>query len=319
VETDTQQYTIESPSVDQAFNATPLTNGTAALNWPAEVRPASYRLYSDMGSGFGVYIYKEVTTRPAHVDKYLKPGTTYRYRVTKINGADERFLAQQAVTTYDRQPDEAEVDEPTDFEVTTAGAVTVLPTALPPDAILLGLVSDNRFTDDFDRLTIVGEVRNDSNLTVGETEITVNFYDGNGSVITTTTSGAMLTTMSPGEKSPFTISIERPAGLDSHSLRAIARPVDPEPKPQLTVTEVRRFEDDAGFFHVKGNVKNNGSTPVRRVNVAAVIYDRNNRVINVNFAYANPSAINPGEEAAYNIVFAYYPRYYTQRVIPIGE
>jgi hypothetical protein len=309
----------EPPVTSVNFTVTPLTNGTTALSWPVEASPATYRLYSDMGSGFDVFLYKSQTTRPAYVDKYLKPGATYNYRVTAISNGKERFLAQKAVTTIEESPRLTEEDTATGFEVTTVGVVTALPTALPPDAVLLGLVSDNRFTDEFNKLTIVGEVRNDSNLIVGDTEITVTFYDANGSVITTTAGTSMLATIPPGEKSPFIISMERPAGLDSHSLRAIARPVEPAPYPQLTVTELRRFEDDAGFFHIKGTIRNAGSTAARQVTVAAAIYDRSNRVINISFAYTDPPVIPPGAEAAYDVTFAYYPRYYTQRVIAIAE
>ena len=195
----------------------------------------------------------------------------------------------------------------------------VVPTALPPNAVLLGLVSDNNFTDDFNTLTIVGEVRNDSNLTVGESDISVTFYDASGNIIDTATGETMLQTIPPGERSPFILSVKRPAGLNSHSLRAVAVPVESEQGSQLSVSEVRRFEDDAGFFHVKGTVENVGNTTAKRVNVAAVIYDRSNQVINISFTYASPANIKPGESATYDIIFSYYPRYYAQHVIAFEE
>jgi hypothetical protein len=315
----TIQDTREVMNTSSTIEAASLPNGTATLSWSPGTRPAAYRLYSDMGSGFGVYLYKSETIQPTYVDRYLKPGTTHQYRVTQVSNLDEQIIAQHAVMIRPLSPARAEEDSSAEFSVTTARVVSALPTALPPDAVLLGLVSDNRYTDEFDRLTFVGEVRNDSNLTVGNTEISVALYDSNGAVITTTTGDTMLSTIPPGEKSPFLISMDRPADLGSHSLRAIARPVTTTSKPQLSVTEIRRYEDEAGFFHVKGKVTNIGTLPAKRVNIVAVIYDRSNRVINVRFTYADPPIVNPGEEATYDVVFAFYPRYYTQRVIPIAE
>jgi hypothetical protein len=273
-----------------------------------------------MGSGYGVFIYKAQTMQPAHIDKYLEPDAIYRYRITTVADNQEQFLAQTAVNTFDHTSAASDSTPTTEFKVTGVSAMAAaVPTALPPNAVLLGLVSDNNFTDDFDTLTIVGEVRNDSNLTVGESDISVTFYDASGNVIDTATGETMLQSIPPGEKSPFILSVKRPAGLDSHSLRAIAVPVESEPGSQLSVREVRRFEDDAGFFHVKGIIENVGNTPARRVNVAAVIYDRSNQVINISFTYASPPNIRPGETAAYDVIFSYYPRYYAQHVIAFEE
>ena len=85
------------------------------------------------------------------------------------------------------------------------------------------------------------------------------------------------------------------------------------------MVEVRRFEDDAGFFHIKGVIENAGNTVAKRIKVAAVIYGRDNGVINVGFTYVNPPILAPGEQATYEVIFAYYPRYLTQQVIPFEE
>jgi hypothetical protein len=309
-----------SLALAETLNAVALTNNSVALSWPTDTTEQSYRLYSDMGSGYGLFIYKTQAMQPAHIDKFLKPDAIYRYRITKVAANQEQFLAQTAVSTFDRAPVASDSTTTTEFEVASVSALAAaVPTALPPNAVLLGLVSDNNFTDDFDTLTIVGEVRNDSNLTVGESDISVTFYDTSGNIIDTATGETLLQSIPPGEKSPFILSVKRPAGLNSHSLRAIAVPVAAEPGSQLSVREVRRFEDDAGFFHVKGTIENVGNTTAKRVNVAAAIYDRSNQVININFTYANPTNIRPGETAAYDIIFSYYPRYYAQHVIAFEE
>jgi hypothetical protein len=107
--------------------------------------------------------------------------------------------------------------------------------------------------------------------------------------------------------------------MTSYSLRAVARPVDRQRTSQLSVTDIKRYEDEAGFLHIKGTVKNIGSVTSKRTKAMAVIYGRDGRIINVDFSYVKPPNLAPGETAAFDIIFAYYPRYFSQRVIPFEE
>ncbi len=299
------------------LDATPLTNSSMALSWPLVENARQYRIYSDMGSGYGVFVYKARTTEPAFVDKQLRPGATYNYRLTRIEAKQEIIMAQISIDTF---AGELQVGNNTTRQPTSSTtSVIAAPTALPPDAVLLGLVSDNSFTDDFNTLTLVGEVRNDSNLDVGQTDITLTFYDATGSIIGTADGKTLLDIIPPGEKSPFHMTLTRPPGFASYSLRAVARPVPPQQSTQLSVIELKRFEDEAGFFHIKGLIENVGKSVAKRTKVAAVIYARDGNVINVGFTYVDPPTLDPGERAAYDVIFTYYPRYLTQHVIPFEE
>ena len=311
---------LAQPSYSAAglVDATPLTNGSVALSWEALDDVRLYNIYSDMGSGYGVYIHKARTSEPAFIDKMLHAGTSYTYRLTHVEKSQEIMLAQANASTFVGK-EIVDSASPSQLNVSTAASVVAAPTALPPDAVLLGLVSDNNFTDEFNTLTIVGEVRNDSNLDVGQTDIAVTFYNDGGSVIGTASGETLLDVIAPGEKSPFIITLTRPPGLALHSLRAIGRPVPPKKTAQLAVVDVKRFEDDAGFFHVKGVIENIGSSTAKRVKVTAPIYNRDNRVINVGFTYVDPPNLQPGQQATYDITFAYYPRYFSQQVIPFEE
>lgn len=310
-----------APAGEQTANlepakAVPLTNSSIALSWPVAQTAAQYHIYSDMGTGYGVFVYKAETTEAAFVDEMLRKGLTYSYRITQLNGDQETVLAQTQTTTFGYQVSDDET--PASAQISTLSVIPA-PTALPPDAVLLGLVSDNTFTDNFNTLTIVGEVRNDSNLDVGQTDITITFYDNTNTVIGTARGETMLETIPPGSTSPFLITLSRPSGLASYSLRAIARPADAKLKAQLSVVELKRYEDEAGFFHVKGMIKNAGNTVARRIKVAAVIYGRDGKVINVGFVYVTPPTLAPGQQAAYDVIFTYFPRYFTQAVIPFED
>lgn len=307
----------QQPAGGLDLNAVPLTNGSIALSWTPSDPTRPYRIYSDMGTGYGVYVYKARTTEPAYLDELLRSGMAYTYRITQMEDDREVVLAQAGTTTFGQRVSAG--DGPARQTPASVADSAPAPTALPPDAVLLGLVSDNNFTDNFNTLTIAGEVRNDSNLDVGHTDITVTFYDTTGTIISTATGETLLDILPPGETSPFLITLTQPEGLASYSLRAVARPVTPKLSAQLVVVEVRRFEDEAGFFHVKGVVENVGSTVAKRTKVAAIIYGRDRGVINVGFTYVTPPTLAPGEQAAYDVIFTYYPRYLTQRVIPFEE
>ncbi len=295
-------------------DAIALTNASIALNWAGIENTQQYRIYSDMGSGYGVFIYKAATNQANFIDELLRPGMAYSYRITRLAAQKEVVLAQVNAATFG-------AGRVVNQRLASAVSITptVAPTALPPDTVLLGLLSDHNFTDKFNTLTIVGEVRNDSSLNVGQASITITFYDASGNIVATANGETILEVLSPREISPFIITLAKPAGLASYSLRAIARPVEPELKSQLAVTELKRYEDEAGFLHIKGVVKNAGNLISKRTKVAAVIYGRDGRVINVGFTYVHPPTLAAGQQATYDVSFTYYPRYYTQTVIPFEE
>lgn len=288
------------------------------LNWSSDNRAsAEYRIYSDMGTGYGVYIYKANVNKATFIDSLLRSNFSYNYRVTnRAEPGQETILAQVQASTF------VEPILHGDFEHAPAAllrSLSAVPTALPADAVLLGLTSDNDFVDEFDMLTIVGELRNDSNLPIGQTNIAVTFYDTAGTTIETTTGETILDVIPPGERSPFIVTLTKPLDYESYSVRAVGRPVPPQKSAQLAVVELRRYEDETGFFHIKGKIENVGNSTAKRTKVAASIFGRDKNIINVGFTYADPPTLAPGEYADYDVTFAYYPKYASQKVIVFEE
>ncbi|MCB0167353.1 MAG: FxLYD domain-containing protein [Anaerolineae bacterium] len=312
---DTTQF---SRAAENAVEITPLTNRSIALTWTSPANDKGpYRLYSDMGTGYGVYIYKADVNEPSFIDSLLRPSFSYHYRVTRLaKDTPETILAQVNASTF---PTSELLGDFARSREATTNTVIAAPTALPADAVLLGLISDNDFIDEFNTLTIVGELRNDSNLDVGQTDISVTFYDAAGTLIGQANGETILKVIPRGERSPFIITLTRPTGYVSYSLRAVARPVSPRNNAQLAVVGVRRYEDEAGFLHIKGTIENVGTSTAKRTKVAAAIFGRDNSVINVAFTYVNPPTLAPGERAEYDAIFAYYPRYASQQVIAFEE
>ncbi|NJN95766.1 MAG: hypothetical protein HC875_17485 [Anaerolineales bacterium] len=123
-------------------DAIPLTNASIALSWTPAGKSARYRIYSDMGSGYGVYVHKADVSESAFVDNMLRPGRAYRYRVTRLENQQEIVLAQTAAATLGGQ---APADTLLSQRPVVTATVAPAPTALPADAVLLGLLSDNSF------------------------------------------------------------------------------------------------------------------------------------------------------------------------------
>ncbi|RME47427.1 MAG: hypothetical protein D6796_07675, partial [Caldilineae bacterium] len=259
----------------------------------------------------------------AFVDDAVRGGATYHYRVEGADGEDTAVVGYASAVTYPRP------DAPPAAAIASAAgsppagranvAIIPAPTPLPPDALLLGLMSDASYTDAFDTLYVVGEVRNDSNLDVGDIHVTVSFYDAAGTFIGETTGRTMLKTLSPGERSPFLLRLARPVGMSNYSIKAVGRPVPSYLRPQIVLVESRAFEDEAGFYHVAGTVKNTGSVSVPRVRVVVTLYGRDGGVVNVGFDDLSPVPLHPGELAPFDVTFTYFPKILRHAIAITGE
>jgi hypothetical protein len=95
----------QKPVSATVIEITPLTNGSIALTWQPVENSREYRLYSDMGSGYEVYVYKTATDQPAFIDKKLRPGATYNYRLGQVAAStgQEVALGQITANTFARE------------------------------------------------------------------------------------------------------------------------------------------------------------------------------------------------------------------------
>jgi len=189
----------------------------------------------------------------------------------------------------------------------TLRRIVATPTPLPPDTVLLGLMSSHDYEDDLGFFTIVGEVRNDLQMNVGKVLVTATFYNDSGDIIEEVSTSTMMDILLSGQRSPFALTLPRPVDLWEYSLRITARPTLEQPLAGLAVVQSRAYEDEVGFYHVTGEVENTGQRTADRVQVIVTLYDKWGKIVNAGFVYSEPRRVRPGEKAAFDCSFNYYP------------
>jgi len=206
-----------------------------------------------------------------------------------------------------RRPTATPASTQTPWPSPTRRRIVATPTPLPPDTVLLGLMSSHDYEDDLGFITIVGEVRNDLQMNVSKVLVTATFYDAGGDVIEEASTSTMMDILLPGQRSPFALTLPRPADLWEYSLRITARPTLEQPLAGLEVVQSRAYEDEVGFYHVTGEVENSGPRTADRVQVIVTLYDKWGKIVNAGFVYSEPWRVRPGEKAAFDCSFNYYP------------
>jgi len=293
------------------------------ITWrpPVEGADIRYRVYSDLGSGGQMYTLRAMVRRSRFHDQGLEPATTYRYLVTTRQNEKESAPALIVVTTtgwprlWPALP-----SLPPAFRVTVtpsapAARITPRPTASStPAPVVLDLTAGRDFTDDLGVMHVVGELRNNTDRAVGHVQIVATFYDRSGAVLDRVTGSTLLDVIPGGDAAPFHLTLPVLERLWNYSLRATGRPIDARPSVHVVVLHDRMYKDEQGFIHVAGQVENRGQKLIEFPRVVVTLYDPWGAVVNNGFVYTNPSSLAPGEKAAFDAYFAYFPQVESYRV-----
>ena len=268
-----------------------------------------------------MYTLREMVRRPRFRDQGVEPATTYRYLVTTRQNEKESSPALIVVTTggWPRRWPALPSLQPS-FRVTVTPAtpstrITPKPTASPiPAPIVLDLTAGRDFTDDLGVMHIVGELRNNTDRTVGHVQLVATFYDRSGTVLDKITGSTLLAVIPGGDAVPFHLTLPALEPLWNYSLRATGQPAAPQPKPHAVVLHDRIYKDEQGFIHVVGQIENRGQRLIEFPRVIVTLYDPWGAVVNNGFVYTNPSKLAPGEKADFDAYFAYFPQVESYRV-----
>ncbi|NQE53084.1 hypothetical protein C5S29_05785 [ANME-1 cluster archaeon GoMg3.2] len=154
---------------------------------------------------------------------------------------------------------------------------------------------------------VVGEVKNNLPDNIKYVKITATFYDAEKNVVGTDFTYTQLNILKPNQKSPFDLSTYpdkiRPA---SYKLKVSYKVSNEEPFAGLVILSHSDRIDSMGYHKIVGEVKNNGVSASSYVKLVSTYYDAKGEVIGTDFTYTDPSDIDAGDSAPFEL--SSYPR-----------
>jgi hypothetical protein len=171
----------------------------------------------------------------------------------------------------------------------------------------LDVVNSNHFTSESGSLYFVGEVRNSTDQTYQEVEVTVHLLDAAGTVLAEETWGAKTSLLQPNGTAPVVVIFSRPpAEWTDLRTEVSANPADfyldyvySDLELQQVVSDTTNFGD----YRLSGAVLNTGEANTRFVEVIGTLYDPEGKVLAVESTVLAQEILEPGGTAAFELVF----------------
>jgi len=155
--------------------------------------------------------------------------------------------------------------------------------------------------------TIVGEVLNNFTYPIELVRITASVYDKNGLLAATGDTYTNDYQIKPGGRSGFDIYLgeELPAKSPANSKYNLTTSFEEseDDKPEALLLSVGRNSKDSTNFKVVGEIINQGQHDANSVKVSGIFYDKDHKVIDVDYQYTNPDIIKPNKKAPFELSF----------------
>jgi hypothetical protein len=162
-----------------------------------------------------------------------------------------------------------------------------------PDILYSALHSD----------TIVGEVLNNFTYPIEDVRITASVYDKNGVLVATGETYASDYHMKSGTRSGFdTFLDEKLPNNSKYTLTSTFKESDDD-KPEALQLSVGRNSKDSNSFRLLGEVLNKGQVDAHSVKVSGIFYDKDHKVMDIDYVYTNPDIISPNKKAPFEFSF----------------
>lgn len=166
------------------------------------------------------------------------------------------------------------------------------------------ILSHSSYIDSLGWLNVVGEVQNTGDQSVEHVKITATFYDSSDVVVDTSFTFADLSTILPGRKSPFNIMLldeSQVSKVDDYVL-SVSFSSTVSVQQSLQILSHSSYVDGLGWFNIVGEVENLATGGATHVQVIATCYDSSGTVIDTSFTFTNPSDIESGKKAPFDIL-----------------
>jgi len=189
---------------------------------------------------------------------------------------------------------------------TEAPMATTAPTDTPaqppptptPSQPSIEILSSTSYADDIGYFHVVGEVRNNGDQPMAFVKVVATLYDDADQVTGTDFTYTELDVIPPGGKSPFETGTDQWQGTTKYKLQVEGSP-GPAPRQDVVILSHSSYVDDIGYFHVKGEVQNNGSDPATFVKIVVTLYDAGGNVMGTDFTYTELDTVLPGSTSPF--------------------
>lgn len=189
--------------------------------------------------------------------------------------------------------------------VVTACATAVIAASLLPEAVAaatIRIVSHSQHVS-ADEVHIAGEVINDGTRNADFIEITARLLDASNRQLGSERAYTLLEIVAPGEKTPFHLVFEPPAGYDHYSLGVSGTDTSMAPNHNFTVRVTNTTVDEFGDRHLQGEVTNNNETRAEGVQIVFTFYDERGTVVEAEFTFPEAADFDPALDAGESAPF----------------
>lgn len=178
------------------------------------------------------------------------------------------------------------------------------------------LLSSSSFTDSIGAYHVVGEVRNDTGQTVEFVNIVGTYTDSAGNFLATADTYTTLNILAAGDISPFDLLLTSPpAGIAQYTLQMQWEPASDTAFQGITLVGTPQVNvDSIGFTHISGQVRNDGSSAAKFVQIIATFYAADGTVVGTDYTFASLDTIQPGQTSPYELISQPVRPYATYRL-----
>jgi hypothetical protein len=162
-----------------------------------------------------------------------------------------------------------------------------------PDILYSALHSD----------TIVGEVLNNFTYPIEDVRITASVYDKNDLIVATGQTYASEYNIKPGDRSGFDMFLDEKLPNNSKYTLTTSFKKSEGDKPAALLLSVDTNSKGPGSYKVLGEVINQGQDDANSVKVSGIFYDKDHKVVDVDYTYTKPDIISPNKKAPFELSF----------------
>ena len=151
---------------------------------------------------------------------------------------------------------------------------------------------------------VVGEVLNNFTYPIEDVRITATVYDKNGLPVATGVYNANDYQIKPGSRSGFHVFLHEKLPNNSKYILTTSFEKSEDHKPEALLLNVNtNSKGPAGSYRVLGEVINQGPNNTNSVKVSGIFYDKDHKVVDVDYTYTNPDIITTNKKAPFDLTF----------------